>query len=95
MLPSTQIQNSYSHSPVEYILLLQTKQAQKPKKITKNNKTNPQSTQINFKSTDVIGSTLFFTWNFNSRREGNIKWITMLCGLLWKEKWPRHFHDCL
>ena len=82
MLPSTQIQNSYSHSPVEYILLLQTKQAQKPKKLTKNNKTKPQSTQINFKSTDVIGSTLFFTWNFNSRREGNIKWITMLCGLL-------------
>lgn len=62
-----------SHSPVEYILLLQTKQAQKPKKITKNNKTKPQSTQINFKSTDVTASTLFFTWNFNSRREGNIK----------------------
>ena len=62
-----------SHSPVEYILLLQTKQAQKPKKLTKNNKTKLQSTQFNFKSTDVIGSTLLFTWNFNSRREGNIK----------------------
>ena len=70
MLLSTQIQNSYSHySPVEYIHPLQTKQAQKAKELTKINQTKPQPTQIKFRRTDVIGSSFFFMWNFNTRRE--------------------------
>ena len=69
MLLSTQVRNSYSHSPVEYILPLKTKQAQKAKELTKINQTKPQPTQIKFRRTDVIGSSFFFTWNFNTRRE--------------------------
>ena len=69
MLLSTQVRNSYSHSPVEYILPLKTKQAQKAKELTKINQTKPQPTQIKFRRTDVIGSSFFFMWNFNTRRE--------------------------